>query len=575
MRKLLFLLLLMAVVPVAARKKSKAAVQPDTTICAEQRRLFEYFYLEGVRHRMNDDYSQAFYCFDMARSINPNSPDVLYEVGIMHMGLPGGDSLGGAMIEQAAKAQPINPYYLEAASRLALSREDYVTAVANLEQLSALLPTRTDVLSVLCELYIQQGSEREAIDVLNRIENLEGTSTELSMKKFVLYKNMKKVKQAFAEMEKLKRDNPHDMNIPLMLGRMYLNEGKAERALELYREVQRSNPNFIPLHMALMNYYFQQGQDSIALGIRDSLTLAPDVDTNTRVQLTYERMNELRLSNDSLPEAMRFFRSVVAQFPTPEMHAMGAYYLIDNDAPEDTIIVELRNLLRVSPADQRALELLLGYYFPKEDYEHAEEICRMGVNAYPHHIRYSFYLGAILSMNDRAQEAIEVLQSGIRQADSGTAGAALAESYSLMGDCYYGIEQREQAFAAYDSALVHNPNNAMCLNNYAYYLSLNHQQLDKAEQMAYRATQLEPLNKTYLDTYAWVLYCNGNHSMAKFYIDRVVRPSSTDEDLLADSTLSAEVVLHAADIYAANGDEEMAQRYRDIAKKKEENAKTE
>ncbi len=574
MRKLLILLLMLAVVPVEARKKNKATVQPDTMIRAEERRLFEYFYLEGVRHRMNENYSQAYYCFDMARSINPNSPDVLYELGIMHMGLPGGDSLGGAMIEQAAKAQPINPYYLESASRLALSREDYVTAVANLEQLSALLPTRTDVLSILCELYIQQGREREAIDALNRIETLEGSSTELSMKKFMLYKSMKKLKQAFAEMEKLKRDNPHDMNIPLTLGRMYLNEEKPERALELYREVQCTNPNFPPLHMALMNYYLQQGQDSIAMGIRDSLILAPDVDATTRVQLTYERMNELRL-NDSLPEAIRFFRSVVKQYPTPEMHAMGAYYLIDNNAPEETIITELRNLLRVNPADQRALELLLGYYFPKEDYEHAEEICRMGVNAYPHHIRYSFYLGAILSMNDRAAEAVEVLQSGIRQADSKTMGAALSESYSLMGDCYYGMKQQQLAFAAYDSALVHNANNAMCLNNYAYYLSLNRQQLDKAEQMAYRATQLEPLNKTYLDTYAWVLYCNGNNSMAKFYIDRVVRPALSDEEILGDSTLSAEVVLHAADIYAANGDEEMAQRYRDIAKKKEGNAKTE
>ncbi len=575
MRNLLILLLMLAVVPMEARKKNKATVQPDTTISVEQRRLFEYFYLEGVRHRMNEDYSQAFYCFDMARNINPGSPDVLYELGVIYMGIPDGDSTGSSLIEQAAKAQPVNPYYLETASRLALSREDYATAVAYMEQLSALLPTRTDVLSVLCELYIQQDYKREAIDVLNRIETLEGTSMELSMKKFLLYKNLNKTKQAFSEMEKLKRDNPHDMNIPLMIGRMYLNEGKPERALELYHEVQQSNPNFIPLHMALMNYYLEQGQDSIAMGIRDSLTFAPDVDTNTRIQLTYERMNELRLSADSLSGAMRFFRSVVERYPTPEMHAMGAYYLIDNNAPEDTIITELRNLLRVSPADQRALELLLGYYFPREDYEHAEEICRMGVNAYPHHIRYSFYLGAILSMNTRVAEAVEVLQSGIRQADAATNGAALSESYSLMGDCYYGMEQRQLAFAAYDSALVHNANNAMCLNNYAYYLSLNREQLDKAEQMAYRAIQLEPLNKTYLDTYAWVLHCNGNSSMAKFYIDRVIRPATTDEDLLADTSLSPEVVLHAADIYAANGDEEVAQRYRDIAKKKEENAKKE
>ena len=86
--------------------------------------------------------------------------------------------------------------------------------------------------------------------------------------------------------------------------------------------------------------------------------------------------------------------------------------------------------------------------------------------------------------------------------------------------------------------------------------------------MSYRAIKMEPLNKTYLDTYAWVLFVQGNYSLAKFYIDRVVSPQQTDSLLLADENLQADVFEHAGDIYAMNDNEELAVRYWTLARRK-------
>lgn len=533
-----------------------------------RQRLYSHLYQQGLQHRMSGEYSQAMYLFRQAHQVCPSLPDALYEMGILNIAVPGSDSIAMRMIRQAAGTQPVNPYYVETAARVALHNNDEALATHYLEQLIRQMPTRSDILEMLCQLYTQQNKPEEAISALNRIEILEGTSTELSMKKFVLYKSMKKTKKAFNEMERLRRDNPHDIQIPLILGRMYMDEGKTKQAARLYDEVRRSNPNYTPLHLALIHYHRQQGQEAVADAIRDSLILAPDVDTNTRMQLTYERMEELRQSPDSLQGAMRFFRTIVSRYPTPEMHALGAYYLIDNNAPEESIVASLRQLLQVNPADERALSLLLGHYFPRQDFENAAEVCRMGMNAHPEKIQYSFYLGAILSMNGERQEAVDILKNGLLLAEENTRPEAISESYSLMGDCYHQMDQEALAFAAYDSALVHNPSNTSCLNNYAYYLSLNKQQMDKAEQMAYRAIQLEPLNKTFLDTYAWVLHVSGNTSMARFYISRVISPSLSDEDILADETISAEVVQHAADIYAADNKPEEAGRYAQLALQK-------
>ena len=53
---------------------------------------------------------------------------------------------------------------------------------------------------------------------------------------------------------------------------------------------------------------------------------------------------------------------------------------------------------------------------------------------------------------------------------------------------------KAEAYAAYDSSLVYNPNNIGTLNNYAYYLSVERTNLDKAEEMSYKTVKAEPEN---------------------------------------------------------------------------------
>jgi Tfp pilus assembly protein PilF len=70
--------------------------------------------------------------------------------------------------------------------------------------------------------------------------------------------------------------------------------------------------------------------------------------------------------------------------------------------------------------------------------------------------------------------------------------------------------------------LKYNPDNIPVLNNYAYYLSLEQTDLDKAEEMSYRTIKAEPNNATYLDTYAWILFQLGQYNDALFYIRQAI-----------------------------------------------------
>ena len=80
---------------------------------------------------------------------------------------------------------------------------------------------------------------------------------------------------------------------------------------------------------------------------------------------------------------------------------------------------------------------------------------------------------------------------------------------SLRADIYYRKGDLENAFKTYDEALAANENNALILNNYAYYLAEKDLDLKKAYQMAKQVIEQEPDNATYLDTYGWTLYKRG------------------------------------------------------------------
>ena len=109
-----------------------------------------------------------------------------------------------------------------------------------------------------------------------------------------------------------------------------------------------------------------------------------------------------------------------------------------------------------------------------------------------------------------------------------------------------------EAYQAYEKAIETYGNNVGALNNYAYYLSLEKRDLDKAEEMSYKTVKAEPENGTYLDTYAWILFVKGNYTQAKLYIDMAMK---------ADGDKSADVVEHCGDIYYMAGETAAAVEY--------------
>ena len=90
----------------------------------------------------------------------------------------------------------------------------------------------------------------------------------------------------------------------------------------------------------------------------------------------------------------------------------------------------------------------------------------------------------------------------------------------------------------FDNILKEDPENVMVLNNYAYYLSEDNENLDKAEKMSKITITKEPENSTYLDTYAWILFRLKSYDKALEYITKAVKNDVEVSDVvLCENTI--------------------------------------
>ena len=174
---------------------------------------------------------------------------------------------------------------------------------------------------------------------------------------------------------------------------------------------------------------------------------------------------------------------------------------------------------------------------------------------------FYYFTGLAYYQKGEDDKALSFFQKGVAEINDESSSDIVSDFYCIMGDILFKKGKATEAFAAYDSCLQWKPDNISCLNNYAYYLSLNNQNLKKAEEMSVKTIQAEPTSATYLDTYAWILFLEGRYEEAKMYIDQAISNDSTDES-------SADVYEHAGDIHAMAGDIDKALEYWKQAQKR-------
>lgn len=533
----------------AARKT--AAVSEKDPLTYEQRRKYDYYFLEALRMKHKGDYDAAFELYKHCLDIYPQSAAARYEIAQFYLFL-GQEEKSEEALKQAVKADESNFWYKQTLASYYERKREWEKAITVYEDMTRQYPSRLEPLMSLVDLYGQTKDYEAQIRVLNRLEELDGKSEQISMMKFRIYLLMNDSEKAFLEIESLSKEYPYDLRYHTILGDLYLDNGKSTEAYNVYQRILKDDPGYAPALLSMASYYQKMGQDSMYHVQLDTILLNDNVESDTKMEIMRQLIVQSEQTSRDSTQIVSLFQNILKR---PQQNAdlamLCAQYLITKRMEKESVPV-LHQVLSLDPENKPARLQLLAYAIRDNDLDEVVKVATPALQYNPDAMEFYYYLGLAHYQKDETDKALEVFQKGVKQVNEKSDKNIVSDFYAILGDIYHSKDMKAEAYAAYDSSLVYNPDNIGTLNNYAYFLSVERRQLDKAEEMSYRTVKAEPENATYLDTYAWILFEKEKYTEARLYIEQAMKCGGDSSQVIVE---------HCGDIYFMLGDKEKALSY--------------
>lgn len=526
--------------------KDKKAVNADT-LTYEQDSLFGERFLSALRQREKGNADSSMMLIDSCLRINPHSA-VAHYMRADYFADKDSVDLAFSHLETAARLAPDNDTYQERLAQMSLGMGYFDKAIDTYERLYQAHRDRDDVVAILVRLYGRQKKYDKMLDAIRRLEEMDGQSDQLSLMRMNAYEMKGDAKGAYNTLKALADSHPNDPNFKLMLGNWLMQHKRMQEAYDIYSGVLKSEPDNAMAQSCLYDYYNGSGQDALAKDMMNRLLFGKETPQETRVQFLRNAIQQNESTGGDSTNVVELFRKVQAVVPrdTTVAQLKAAYYTL-RKFPKDSIDNALAQLIQLQPDNADARVQLIQDKWASQDWKEIAALSEPGMLYNPDFLPFYFFTGLSRYYLKDDKGALDALRKGTAFINDQSNTAIVAEIYSIMGEIYSANDLKKEAYAAYDSCLQYDPGNIGTLNNYAYFLSVDGVDLDRAEKMSAKAIAAEPKNATYLDTYAWILYRLGRYADAKIYIDQTLK-------FVSDSTSSNTLYEHAADIYAALGD---------------------
>lgn len=506
---------------------------------------YDRFFIDAMLQRQKGNNDAAFDLLKHCVHIRPEAPEAYFFLAQYYMSLKQNDK-AIECFKKAADLEPDNSTYLETLAKAYVTNDNDSLAIGTLEKIVEKETGRIDILEMLVQLYQKRADYDNTIKTLDRLETLEGKNERLTYAKSEIYSLTGDKKAAINEMKKLADQYPNDLNYRGMYGDALLMNGREKEAFDIYTGILKAEPDNYRAQLSMRAYYKQKDMAADADSMTMQLLLNKNTGDDARVYIMRQEIAESENGGGDSTKILRLFDRMMAQpQASTDIAILYATYMSLKKMPQEKIEAVLEKVLAQTPDNAAARLQLVAYAWQRDDLDRVIELCKAARQYNPDEMAFYYYEGMAHFRKDDNDSALNAFQNGISVIGEHSDPDIVSDFYAVMGDLLYEKGRAAEAYAAYDSCLQWKDDNIGCLNNYAYYLSVNGDSLDKAEKMSYRTVKAEPKNATYLDTYAWILFMQGRYAEAKIYIDQAVQN---------DSDSSAVILEHAGDIHAKAGD---------------------
>lgn len=531
-----------------------------------------WYYTEGLkRNVISGDTAEARRLLREAIRLDSTYAPAYFALGTGNLAASPDEAV--AMARRAWTLDTANLWYERNYGQTLLMAGRYPEALERYRRLVDKDPRDPDHFRLLAALYELQRNPYMALVTLDTAELRFGRIPYLSAMKRRLLVATNQLDKAIAETRALVDESPYDTENRTVLASLYGLAKRDSLARAEYAAILAIDSTNLSALMSLSDFYNDRHDFRSLLAVNQRLFSLDEMPVEEKIKRFGIFTSDNRFYREYYPQVNTLASTLAIRYPKDRrIVELYGRHLINSGELEQALALYKLHLADTPPQESYYRWVIdIESYLQRPDSvnRYVEEALR----TFPEQADFHIAEGNIHSYAGRHDEAARIYKQSLRYADNDSLRGAI---WGLVGDAYH---QRAEAvlkqaqkegtsaaprvrasarkamkscYDAYERSLRYYGDNALVLNNYAYFLALDGEHLDRALAMAERAVELTGNNPTYLDTQAWVLFRSGRAAEAKKIMQQAIA---------LDGRASAELLVHYGDILHALNENFLAETY--------------
>lgn len=508
-----------------AASKENTGQSNNSKISGAKEAEFTALFVEACALRIKGNLQEALKNFEECQSLKPNDPAIRYELGMIHK-LQGDNTKALDNARYSANAEPKNEWYQLLYIETCLAIKDYKQAIKIREQLVKNFPERSDFKEDLAIEYSLSGQYDKAYRLYEELEKTYGYNEQITINKVKLLRGQKKFKEAETELIKLSDSNKNVVKYYYYLADFYREQNDLDKAKIMYDKVLAIEPFNPEVNLDLYDYYIAKGQGNEAHEAMKKAFSNAELNVNTKADIIGQYYkNAEQGSLKDFTHGVELAKIMLSVHPkTAQANGIYADFLrLDGKKAE-----AYNYYLAATLSEKQNFKLWRNLMYIESELNKQDSLevhsaaCMEIFPALPDAYLFN---GLANSRLKNYHKAVSSLKEGVNLVVDNK--LMTFDFLRALGDNYFNIKNYAKSDLAFDDALKIDPDNTYVLNNYAYYLSLRNENLEKAERFSKKSNELRPNEKAYMDTYGWILYQQKKYKEAEQWLSRAAKNSTS------------------------------------------------
>ncbi|WP_257669509.1 tetratricopeptide repeat protein [Parapedobacter tibetensis] len=503
--------------------------------------LIKELYFQGIQQKSSGQLAAAEKTFDKLTLLQPDNDAVHFELARIYFEKEDYWAAENAA-RKAADLNPDNEWYWVMLLDIYKKTANTKRMPLILDELIRLNPTKaSNYYDKAYALYLDEQYEA-SLATFDTIVGRFGATDGQHITKYQIYMAQGDREAAKKELELLISKKPKESNGYIMLAELYTDDKDTKKAMALLDKAAALFPNDPLILLAKSDTYLAMGKQKQAYDYLHQAFLNKELDIDAKAGILYTAVGDHKrpIATKSLTD----LADLLAETYPMEVKA---------HAVKGDIYMQIQQLEQARLAYLKAIDInryidgvwqqLLQLELQMGRYDDVEEHGIEALALFQNHPLMLFFTGHGFLGNKNYPQARTYMEAALNNADEEHT-PLLAQLYSSLGDIYNALAMHAESDVAYEEAIALDSTNAYALNNYAYYLALRKERLSHAVEMSKKSNELEPNNASYADTYAWVLFQQGQYKEALVWIEKAIKYAGEASDTLLE---------HYGDILAKSG----------------------